>query len=358
MENLEKLLENYNAGHDAPDSRDYTIDEVLEGWGASGDYSLNEFPDEVHNNITPPLNQGSVGACTLFGSAGAYFETYAQAIKPQAYMQPFTLWDIWNIAKSKGASDTQGWWLQSILQLLVDLKKTGNYVLLGSNNIDDKAIYNMCKAIAEGRNFVTGFYYVDWSEVVKTWKYVKSSRTSGHIVYFNRFKKWNYPDGSRVAFWSPNNWNGRGSFWITEKELKNSYIFKQYTWLLSDEHQKFADAKKKRKNAYLQKAYEKKIWNEERPADAATAFEIRVMLNRALGLPDNYQFFRKHFALMCEDRILRGKMKLWNEERPYELASDEEVAIMFTRAVTRNSELNVLVLTREQVAEVGGRDFM
>ena len=127
---------------------------------------------------------------------------------------------------------------------------------------------------------------------------------------------------------------------------------------MSDEHQKFADAKKKRKNAYLQKAYEKKIWNEERPADAATAFEIRVMLNRALGLPDNYQFFRKHFALMCEDRILRGKMKLWNEERPYELASDEEVAIMFTRAVTRNSELNVLVLTREQVAEVGGRDFM
>lgn len=121
---------------------------------------------------------------------------------------------------------------------------------------------------------------------------------------------------------------------------------------MSDEHQKFADAKKKRKNAYLQKAFDKKIWNEERLADAATAFEIRVMLNRALGLPDNYQFFRKHFALMCEDKILRGKMKLWNEERPYELASDEEVAIMFTRAVTRNSELNVLVLTREQMAEV------
>ena len=61
---------------------------------------------------------------------------------------------------------------------------------------------------------------------------------------------------------------------------------------------------------------------------------------------------------MCEDKILRGKMKLWNEKRPYELASDEELAIMFTRAVTRNSELNVLVLTREQVAEVIGRDFM
>ena len=127
---------------------------------------------------------------------------------------------------------------------------------------------------------------------------------------------------------------------------------------MSDEHQKFADAKKKRKNTYLQKAFEKKIWNEERPADMATAFEIRAMINRALGLPDDYQFFRKHFALMCEDKILRGKMKLWNEERPYELASDEELAIMFTRAVTRNSELNVLVLTREQVAEVYGRDFL
>lgn len=127
---------------------------------------------------------------------------------------------------------------------------------------------------------------------------------------------------------------------------------------MSDEHQKFAEAKKKRKNAYLQKAYEKKIWNEERPADAATAFEIRVMINRALGLPDEYKFFRKHFALMCEDKILRGKMKLWNEEHPYELASNEELAIMFTRAVTRNSELNVLLLTREQVAEVCGRDFI
>ena len=51
-------------------------------------------------------------------------------------------------------------------------------------------------------------------------------------------------------------------------------------------------------------------------------------------------------------------MKLWNEERPYELASDVEIAIMFTRAVTRNFELNTLVLTREQVAEVCGRDFM
>ena len=212
-------------------------------WCTRADWPTTISADDLTAKISqkPPksglivLNQGSIGACTLFGSAGAYFETYAQAIKPQAYTQPFTLWDIWDVAKSKGAIDTQGWWLQSILQLLVDLKKTGNYVLLGSNNIDDKAIYSMCKAIAEGRNFVTGFYYVDWSEVVKTGKYVKSSRTSGHIVYFNRFKKWNYSDGSRVAFWSPNNWNGCGSFWITENELKNSYIFKQYTWYLAFE---------------------------------------------------------------------------------------------------------------------------
>lgn len=128
--------------------------------------------------------------------------------------------------------------------------------------------------------------------------------------------------------------------------------------LLDADNARLQELKSRRKNIYLQKAFEKKIWNEERPADPATAFEIRIMLNRALGLPDNYQFFRKYFALMCEDKILRGKMKLWNEERPYELASDEELAIMFTRAVTRNSELNVLVLTREQVAEVIGRDFL
>lgn len=110
----------------------------------------------------------------------------------------------------------------------------------------------------------------------------------------------------------------------------------------------------------FKKLLKKKIWNEERPANMANTFEIRVMLNRALGLPDNYQFFRKHFALMCEDKIIRGKMKLWNEERPYDLVSDVEIAIMFTRAVVRNSELsvNALMLTREQVAEVCGRDFL
>lgn len=128
--------------------------------------------------------------------------------------------------------------------------------------------------------------------------------------------------------------------------------------LLTEEHDKIAKARQKRKNTYLQKAFEAKIWNEERAAETATAREIRIMLNRALGLPEHYQFFRKHFALLCEDKILRGKMKLWNEERPYTLASDEEVAMMFTRAVTRNAGLNVLILTREQVAEVCGRDFL
>ncbi len=358
MENLENILENYNAGHDLADSRDYTINEVLGEWGGNNNFSLDEFPTEVHNNITPFLNQGSVGACTLFGSAGAYFETYAQAIKPQAYNQPFELWDIWEEAKKRGASDSSGWWLQSMLQLLIDLKKTGNYVLLGTNDIDDKAIYNMCKAISEGRNFVTGFYHIDWSEVVRTGKYAKSSRANGHIVYFNRFKKWAYEDGSRVAFYSPNSWAGRGTFWITENELKKSYIFKQYTWLLTDEHEKFAEAKKRRKNAYLQKAFEQKIWNEERPADVVSGTETRIMINRALGLPDDYMWTRKALQVLATDKISRGKVLIAQTGRDWELASDYEFNLIIQRHITRNPILNAEVITREQMAEVIGRDFL
>ena len=54
---------------------------------------------------------------------------------------------------------------------------------------------------------------------------------------------------------------------------------------------------------------------------------------------------------------MRGKAKIYNEENKWSIASDEEIAIMFTRAVTRNPDLNALVLTRQQVAEVCGRDF-
>ena len=134
-------------------------------------------------------------------------------------------------------------------------------------------------------------------------------------------------------------------------------LFSQYYF---DEVEKIR-ADRRTKN--LQKAFEHKIWNEECPQDLATATEIRIMLNRALAVVDNkissdWRTFRSSYALLFEEKIVRGKAKIYNEERKYFIASDEEIALIFSRAVTKNADLNTLVLTREQVAEIIGRDFL
>lgn len=82
------------------------------------------------------------------------------------------------------------------------------------------------------------------------------------------------------------------------------------------------------------------------------------MVNRALNLGDNYVWLRKMIHHLVNDKIIRGKILNVFAGRDYDKASDEEFAIMFSRAVTRNANLNELVLTREQVAEVVGRDFL
>lgn len=128
LENIETLdLSNYTGAYDSPDPRDFTMEEIFEEFGGNTE---QELPKRVILDIVPLLNQGSIGACTLFGSAHAYFETYAQAIKPTHYSQPFELWEIWEIAKTKGATDSGGWYYQAMLQLLTDLKKIGGYALL------------------------------------------------------------------------------------------------------------------------------------------------------------------------------------------------------------------------------------
>lgn len=338
------------------DSRDYTIDEVLgEEWASSV-----ELPKKVVLDIVPIFNQGHIGMCTIAGSSQAYFETYAQALSPTPYNQPYDPKKAWEEAKKKGADDVKGWGYQSALQHLVDTKRTGNYVAIRfPGNKSEQAIQNIKTAIASGRAVIAGSSHTDWGYVVSTGRYREQAGFSGHIYAYTAYDDVIVFDNGDVGgLWSPNNWGGIGGFWISYKEFLSSRSYTNYTWLLTSEHQKFVEAKQRRKNSYLQKAFEAKIWNEERTADTANAREICIMLNRALGLPEDYQFFRKHFALLCEDKILRGKMKLWNEERPYTLASDEEVAMMFTRAVTRNAGLNVLILTREQVAEVCGRDFL
>ena len=291
-------------------------------------------------------NQCSAGACTLFGSVNAYNET-VKNVK----ISVNRTWELWAEAKKRGASDAGGWYLQFALQLLKDMGEIKGYIRIAMAGFADAQ--TMKKVIASGKTIVSGVGTAEWNKVVEKHEYFRTSKWSGHIFDITGYDdNYAFSDGTRGGFYVENSWGNRGYFWIKYSDI--DVLFSQYYF---DEAEKIR-ADRRTKN--LQKAFEKKIWNEERPANMANTFEIRVILNRALGLPDNYQFFRKHFALMCEDKIIRGKMKLWNEERPYDLVSDVEIAIMFTRAVVRNSELsvNTLMLTREQVAEVCGRDFL
>ena len=352
MENMNNF-ENYSAAIDLPDSRDYTSEEVFGEVGGSV-----ELPSSFMLDKAPLLNQGQIGACTIFGSTNAFNEKYAYSLPENViYEHPYDPWKAWDECKKRGASDERGWIFQSALQVLKDLNYIGAYVHL--NTRQHANLTKMKEAMFLRKSGVaTGLNSVNWTKTLQNREYTRGNY-DGQGAHIFDIVGWDdkkiLPSGKVGAFYVANSWIPDGHFWIPYSDIED--LYSQYEFLLTSEQEKFVEAKKKRKNAYLQKAFEKKIWNEERPANMATAFEIRAMINRALGLPDDYQFFRKHFALMCEDKILRGKMKLWNEERPYELASDEELAIMFTRAVTRNSELNVLVLTREQVAEVCGRDF-
>lgn len=344
-----EILETYNGANDIPDSRDFTLEEYLGVEPNTQDLPRTKILDKAEN-----LNQLRSNSCTVTGGLNVSNETHTQ------FNQSYSIrtdWEkVWERAIAKGASPSNGWLLTSALAHLKDEGIIGGYIKIGQNG---EAVIPKIKAmICENKAVYTGVPVANWKETLRTHYFTLTKATlAGHAFDITGYDDdYHCQDGTKGAFLVGNSWGKDGYFWFPYSETR--HLFSQYIMLLDADNARLQELKSRRKNIYLQKAFEKKIWNEERPADMATAFEIRAMINRALGLPDNYKFFRKHFALMCEDKILRGKMKLWNEERPYELASDEEVAIMFTRAVTRNSELNVLVLTREQVAEVIGRDFM
>lgn len=102
-------FENYNAGIDIQDSRDITIEEL-----GMGTINLSGIPRKVHHYKTLILSQGNIGACTVFGTSGALFETsYIDAESNGVqYSQPYDPWKRWEQAKERGASDTQGWSIQ------------------------------------------------------------------------------------------------------------------------------------------------------------------------------------------------------------------------------------------------------
>jgi len=118
------------------------------------------------------------------------------------------------------------------------------------------------------------------------------------------------------------------------------------------------DVRNARAQSYNQKSMQKKIWNGERPNDIATDEEIRIMLGRGLDIMGARS--RQYWATTFEDKILRGKgiVTIWNEKDGQKNASDTEVAIMFTRAVKRDPKVSSKLLTRFQVSAVIGRDIL
>ena len=119
----------YNACQDLPDSRDITSEQLF------GALAVVTLPKKVIHDKTPPLDQGNRGACTVFGSSGALFETMAQDLyrNDLDYTQPYDPWTVWNVALTKGASDTGGWYIQSALQLITDMRFSLGYTLIGDN---------------------------------------------------------------------------------------------------------------------------------------------------------------------------------------------------------------------------------
>lgn len=357
MENINNL-ENYSAAIDLPDSRDYTTEEVFGEVGGSV-----ELPESFTLNKAENLNQGQIGACTLFGSLNAYNEKVKNAHDELSAITEQQAWAGWDECKKRGASDTKGFIFQSALQVLKDLNYIGAYVHL--NTRQHANLTKMKEAMFLRKSGVaTGLNSVNWSRTLQNREYTKGSY-DGQGAHIFDIVGWDdkkiLPSGKVGAFYVANSWIPDGHFWIPYADIED--LYSQYEFLLTSEQEKFVEAKKKRKNAYLQKAFDKKIWNEERPSDMATASEIRIMLNRALAVVDNkissdWRTFRSSYALLFEEKIVRGKAKIYNEENKWSIASDEEIAIMFTRAVTKNADLNTLVLTREQVAEVIGRDFL
>ena len=201
--------------------------------------------------------------------------------------------------------------------------------------------------IANKRAITTGSTFGNWREIVRTGIYSEKDTAAGHCWQITE-----YDDDRKIGddvggFYSPNSWGGTGQFWMSYKQVKR--LFTQYIALGAADMNALKDLKNKRTAEYLQKS--KDCWNKERPNEIASPYEIAVMVNRAKSLHKNES--RLFYATLFSDYILRGAgvMQVWNNLQGQDEASDQEIAVMFTNAVTRE-KFTELKLTRLQVATV------
>lgn len=144
-------FDQYNAGVDIPDSRDIGIEDL-----GMGIVDISKVPRKVHYKNTPILNQGNIGACTVFGTSGALFEVSFLDADDHGipYNQPYDPWTRWSQAKERGASDTQGWSLQGAIQLLADKKDIVGYARVATRGANTWEL--LVSVLANKKTIATG----------------------------------------------------------------------------------------------------------------------------------------------------------------------------------------------------------
>jgi len=338
----------YTWAQDFPDTRDFRSDELV--WALP----IVELPNRVVLDKTPYLSQWSRGACTVFWSSGAWFETMSQILSSvgEKYTQPFDPWTVWDEALKRGASDTNGWYIQSALQLLTDLGFIGWYVKIGDSLSADS--YAMKYWISKWFWVVTGSAKWDWGKVVSTGRYSEQKHNAGHCFYKNWYDT---SLDSKLNFHSPNSWNGAGDFWL-DFDTYWSKLFTQYIIIETKDISLLKEIKWKRRADALIKAKEYNIWNGLRPTEIASDDEVQAIVNRSLALP--YGKTRAWYASTFQKKILQWKANLpiWNQKDGWKKATAIEIATMFTRASRRDSSAKSWIMIREDVAVVCARDLI
>ena len=100
-------------------------------------------------------------------------------------------------------------------------------------------------------------------------------------------------------------------------------LYTKYIPLLPEEKKYMIEAKKKRRTALLQKAFDYKLWDESRPNDKATDMEIVKIVHRAMKMDESELSCRAFYAVLFEERIVRGKAVIvWNKQNGEKDASE------------------------------------
>lgn len=340
-------FENYNAGIDIPDPRDIEIWEI-----GMWEISISGVPRFIHHNKTPILNQGNIGACTVFGTSGALFETSYRDAESNGvpYNQPYDPWTRWDQAKERGASDTKWWSLQGALQLLKDMGDIVGYARIATAGQSSWKI--LVAVLATNKTIATGSRRGNWSHIGKEpFLYSEKQTDSGHIWAIVGY------DLDKRHFICRNqwtkNWGDQGHFYLSFDDV--GLLYSTYIVLDPSDASALKNAQNVRANQYTQIAKQKGVWNGTQQDAIASDEEIYIMINRSidtLGLKT-----RAFYANLFEEKILLWKwqMTIWNERQATTKPTLKEVATMFTRAVLRDSSVKSGVLTRYQVAAICGK---